>query len=820
MKLVSRAGRGAGYFSGCFLHSMAQTTITGTKLHCYHCGEPSPDDSIKADDKVFCCQGCKMVYGILNQTGLCDYYSLNENPGISQRITIRKDKFAFLDDDKIQARLITFKDEHQVHVTFYLPQMHCSSCLYLLENLHRVNKGVVSSRVNFTRKEVDIAFLTGETSLRGVVETLASIGYEPYISLNDLKEKRPPINRSMVYQLGVAGFCFGNIMLMSFPEYLGIDAQETGLRTVFRWGNFVLALPVLLYSALPFYTSSWKSLRHKFLNIDAPIALAIIITFIRSAWEVLSGEVGGYFDSMTGIVFFMLAGRILQDKTYRQLSFERDYTSYFPVAVTVLKEDAEVPVSLPDVKPGDTMLIHHGELIPADGILSRGRAFIDYSFVTGESLPVLKETGELVYAGGKQTEGNIEVLVVKEVAQSYLTKLWNNDADGAGKQEAKHVSFVHLLSRWFTYIVLTIAALTAAWWQWHDPSRLWPAVTAIFIIACPCALLLSNTFTNGNILRILGRNRFYLRNAQTIEDIAGINHIVFDKTGTLTYTQRQDISYTGEELSDAELEAVAALAGSSTHPLSKSLVTHLQTGKRIPVDRFRESTGEGIEGAVNGMQIKLGAAKFVTGSRQSVPGTQVHISIDGVVKGYFLFSNHYREHIPQLLKQLGREYRLSVISGDNEAEQASLRQLLGPRATLLFHQQPEDKLQYIKHLQQQGDKVMMIGDGLNDAGALRQSDTGVAVTEQANNFTPSSDAIIEAGELTRLGRFIKLCRANRKIVVASFVLSIIYNIIGLFFAVQGTLSPLIAAILMPSSSLSILLLTFGSSSLLAGRMRM
>ncbi len=808
---------------------MGSPAVTDQRLHCYHCGESCPDGKIHTAEKVFCCQGCKMVFQILNQSDLCDYYSLNENPGISQRIHVRKDKFAFLDNQKIQAQLITFKDEKQVHITFYLPQMHCSSCLYLLENLHRIDNGIISGKVNFTRKEADIVFLSEQTSLRKVAETLTSIGYEPYISLNDLKEKRPAINKSMIYQLGIAGFCFGNIMLMSFPEYLGIDASEVGLRSIFRWANFGLAIPVLLYSALPFYTSSWKSLRHKFLNIDAPIALAIIITFIRSAYEVLSGTGGGYFDSMTGIVFFMLAGRILQDKTYRQLSFERDYTSYFPVAVSVLKEDKEIPSALPDIKPGDTLLIHNEELIPADGILTKGKAFIDYSFVTGESLPVLKEVGELVYAGGKQTEGNIEVLVVKEVAQSYLTKLWNKQDTkpvSPNSQESpsrlngrrKTVSFVHLLSRYFTYIVLTIAAATAVYWQLNGPSRLWPAVTSIFIIACPCALLLSNTFTNGNILRILGRNHFYLRNAQTIEDMARATHIVFDKTGTLTSTLLQDITYEGATLTAHQQEQVAALAGCSSHPLSKSLSRFLAKGKNPEVIAFKETTGQGVEGFVNDDLLKIGSYEFVTGDSTRQLGTAVFVSIENKLQGYFLFSNHYRESIPALLQDLKGDYHLSVLSGDNETERDNLQRLLGKKATLLFHQKPEDKLRYIEQLQQQGEKVMMIGDGLNDAGALRQSDIGIAVAEQTNNFTPSSDAIIEAKQLPRLTQFIKLCRANRDIVIASFVLSIVYNIIGLFFAVQGTLSPLIAAILMPSSSLSILLITFGSSSLLGRRL--
>lgn len=760
-----------------------------------------------------------MVYQILNQSELCEYYNLNENPGINQRVHVRKDKFAFLDDDKIQVQLISFRDDKQVHVTFYLPQMHCSSCLYLLENLHRLDPGVVSSKVNFTRKEVDIVLLTPQTSLRKVAETLTSIGYEPYISLNDLKEKRPAINKSMIYQLGIAGFCFGNIMLMSFPEYLGIDASEVGLRGMFRWANFALAIPVLLYSSLPFYESSWKSLKHKFLNIDAPIALAIIVTFIRSAWEVISGTGGGYFDSMTGIVFFMLAGRIVQDKTYRQLSFERDYTSYFPIAVSVLKENTEVPTTLPDLKPGDTLLIHNEELIPADGILSKGKAFIDYSFVTGESLPVLKEVGELVYAGGKQTEGNIEILVVKEVAQSYLTKLWNRD-EFKKQEQAKSVSFVHLLSRYFTYIVLTIALVTGIYWQMNDPSKLWPAVTAIFIIACPCALLLSNTFTNGNILRILGHNHFYLRSAQTIEDMAKATHIAFDKTGTLTSTQQQDINYEGTPLTAYQQQQVAALASSSNHPLSKALAKHLGIPKNMEVVGFKETTGMGVEGSVNGDLLRSGSYEFVAGKHNTQPGTAVYVSINNKVYGFFLFSNHYREAIPQLLNELKNDYRLSVLSGDNEAEKVNLERLLGRKATLLFHQKPEDKLQYIQQLQQQGEKVMMIGDGLNDAGALKQSDIGIAVAEQTNNFTPSSDAIIEARQFSRLTKFIRLCRANRNIVVASFVMSIVYNIIGIAFAVQGNLSPLVAAILMPSSSLSILLLTFGSSSLLARRMKL
>lgn len=796
---------------------MRNTNAVDQKSACYHCGDMCLIAGIRLEEKNFCCAGCKMVYQVLNQHALCEYYDLNKNPGITQRIKVRKDKFAFLDDPAIASLLIGFKDDRQVHARFYLPQIHCSSCLYLLENLHRLEPGIISAKVNFTRKEVDIVFLVKKTSLRKVVELLTHIGYEPYISLNNLKQKRPAVNKRMISRLGVAGFCFGNIMLMSFPEYLGIDASEAGLRGIFRWANFGLAIPVLLYASFPFYESSWKSLRQHFLNIDTPIALAIIITFIRSAWEVISGTGGGYFDSMSGIVFFMLAGRILQEKTYQRLSFERDYTSYFPVAVSVLKQHREIPTTLPGIRPGDTLLIHHEELVPTDGILTKGVAFIDYSFVTGESMPVMKEMGELVYAGGKQTGGNIEILVLKDVAQSYLTSLWSKDQPG---KENKPPSFVHLLSRYFTFIVFTVAAVTAVYWQINDPSRIWPAVTAIFIIACPCALLLSNSFTNGNMLRILGRNHFYLRNAQTIENIARITHIVFDKTGTLTSTLQQEIVYEGTPLTLLQKQQVAALAACSGHPLSRALAKQFPIKKNWKVLGYKEIPGEGIEGFVEDDLLKIGNAFFVGGKADISPGTAVYISFENKLHGWFRFNNVYRNGTAGLLVELNKNYRISVLTGDNESEKQNLLELLGPESTLLFHQTPEDKLAYVKELQQQGEKVMMIGDGLNDAGALRQSDAGIALTEQNNNFTPASDGILEAGQLSMLPRFIRLCRANRNIVMTSFILSIAYNIVGIYYAVQGHLSPMIAAILMPSSSLCIVLVTFGSSNWLAKRMKL
>ena len=796
---------------------MSAATID-KKITCYHCGENCLTDKITAAGKQFCCEGCRMVYQLLNQSGLCEYYELNSQPGINQRVQVRDDKFAFLEDARIRQQLISFADNKQTHITFYLPQIHCSSCLYLLENMHRLQTGIFSVRVNFTRKEADIVFDHNKISLRKVAELLTRIGYEPYISLNNLSHKKSRISKSIIYRLGVAGFCFANIMLLSFPEYLGLEAAEEKLGSAFRLLNFMLALPVFFYSAVPFFSSGWKALQHKFLNIDAPIALAILITFGRSVYEVISGTGGGYFDSMSGIVFFMLTGRVFQDKTYQQLSFERDFTSYFPVAVTVLKDNKEIPVALPDIKAGDTLVIHNEELIPADGILTRGKGCIDYSFVTGESLPVTKEMGEIIYAGGRQTGGVIEMLVIKEVTQSYLTRLWSDNE--FKKSDKKSVSFVHLLSRWFTYIVFAIALVAAIYWSFTDGNKIWNVITAVLIVACPCALLLSNTFTNGNILRILGRNNFYLRNAQVIEEIAAIDHIVFDKTGTLAAAHEQEITWVGKLLSKDQQAQIASLAACSNHPLSQTLVKYLGRDGAVTIDDFRETAGSGIEGVSDGNLIKLGSYAFVTGLTAPTEGTAVYVSYNNRLQGYYRFSNRYRKSVPELIKKLKPQYSLSVLSGDNETGKENLEKLLGHDSVILFHQNPQDKLYYIRSLQKHGKKVMMVGDGLNDAGALLQSNVGVAVAEDYNNFTPASDAIIEARQLSKMPAFIRLCKANKRIVTASFILSIAYNVTGIFFAVQGVLSPLVAAILMPSSSISILLITFGYTNLIAKRQQL
>jgi len=801
----------------------SQKSNIEVELNCYHCGDTCKSSAIRIGEKQFCCNGCKSVYEILNQNDLCAYYDLNETPGIGIKNEIRSDKFQFLDNQDIKRKLLQFTNGKQSQLTLYLPQIHCSSCLWLLENLHSIDEGVLNTTVNFTKKELFIVFDEQKTSLRKVVETLTKIGYEPHLSLNEISsDSLKKLDRTRWYKIGVAGFCFANIMMMSFADYLSFSNQvEAKIQIFFQSISILLVLPVLFYAASEFFVSAWNGLKNGFLNIDFPVALALVITFFRSIYEIYNGIGNGYLDSLSGIVFFMLIGRWLQSRTYQTISFDRDYKSFFPIAINVIKDNKISPTEIANIHINDVIQIHANEIIPVDAILSKGAARIDYSFVSGESLPVVANIGEMVYAGGKQMDGLIELVVVKEVSQSYLTNLWNNPIF-TKKETIKKTSY-DTISKYFTYFVLLVGLIAGAFWHFQGKDNLmWNAITTVLIVACPCALLLSQNYTHGNILRILGLNKFYLRSPDLIEDFSYLNHIVLDKTGTLTQTKGSNVRYSGTILSENLKVSVASLLKQSSHPASKLVFEYLNISNLQSVENFKELEGKGIEGWVNDHHIKIGSAAFVGQERTTKnAGSIVMIFVDGNIIGEFIISNKYRFGVTHLIESLKKHFTLSLLSGDNDTELKNIESLLGKDSDLLFNQSPQQKLEYIKQLQDEHHRVvMMVGDGLNDAGALKQSNIGIAVSDTSNNFTPSSDGVIDGSKLSNLDVFIQFARDGKKLVLITFGFSVIYNIIGLIYAVQGILSPVIAAILMPSSSITIIFLTYGLTEWLANRYKL
>lgn len=785
-----------------------QITRSFTKIPCDHCGAECGHSLVRYHDHNFCCEGCRTVFELLDEKQLCEYYDLDQRPGLTPA-KHHTDKWAFLDNPDLEKQLLQFRSGSLAIATLHIPGMHCTSCVYLLENLPRLSWGVTSAEVHFLKKELVVKYDPREIGLRKIVETLCAIGYTPTVNLSSVEKKEDRhASRQLAYRIGVAGFCFGNIMILSLPEYFDAKDLLTGnLRTVFRVLDAVLAIPVLAYCAQDYFKNAWYALKTRVMNMDTPIALGLGGLAVQSYYDVLSGQGGGYFDSISGLVLMLLAGKYLQSRTYEALSFDRDYRSYFPLAVLRRHRGQEESVKVTELQKGDEIVIHNEELIPADSLLEKGTAYIDYSFVTGESEPVSCHAGELLYAGGRNKGPRLVLKVTQEVSQSYLTRLWNQEA--FRKEKVNGVSkWSNELARYFTVAVVAIALGTGIYWKLNDPSMLMRAVTSVLIVACPCVLALTLPFTFGGVLRVFGRNGLYLKDAPGIERLAGVDTIIFDKTGTLTEAQRVEIKPEGEPLTAYEKQLLAGLSRHSTHPLSRSISEAAAAGDEelnFPILNWEETVGQGLSARVDGQDLKLGKAEFAGQDRNGEKGA-TYFSLNGRLRGSFRIRHFFRNDLPQLALALRSKFNVYILSGDTDRDREELSRHFQPE-NLYFGQGPDKKMEFVEARRRQGHKVLMIGDGLNDAGALRAADFGITVTEDINSFTPASDAILDAKELGKLPRMVSLAQASKRIIYRSFIFSTLYNIIGLSFAVTGALQPWVAALLMPLSSITVVVYT-------------
>ncbi len=803
------------------------------KLFCYHCGEDCNDSPVSSQEKNFCCEGCRAVYEILEGHNLCSYYEIDGEAGLKIREIPLAQRFDYLDDKDVISKLIEFTNKNISTVSFSVPNIHCSSCVWLLERMNKINDAILSSRVDFLQKRVSVVFDNEKTSLKAVVKSLVSVGYEPSINLDSDSSLKPAKKsyKDLYARIGVAGFCLGNIMLLSFPEYLNIgDSYDENLKNVFNYLNILLGIPVITYCSSVYFSSAWKGIKSRFINIDLPISIGLLALFFRSVYDIAVHGNAGFMDSLAGLVFFLLIGKLFQNKTYDSLNFDRDYRSYFPISVTIVDKGKERCIPVSKLKAGDRIVIRNNEIVPVDAILFRGEACVDYSFVTGESMPEQKVLGEIVYAGGRHLGSAIELEVMRSVSQSYLTQLWNDKAFDKSRVSALK-NLTDNVGKYFTFVILIIAFGSAAYWIPVDADKALTVFTTVLIIACPCALALTTPFALGNSLRILGKNGLYLRNAGVIESMAGVDSIVFDKTGTITNPKNLEVEFIGSELTGEEESLVKSLVRNSTHPLSRKISESLNGVAAVVPDAFEEIAGEGMVGNICGKVVRMGSIRFVLEDkdcpakksgidyRSKSISTNVFVSIDCEVRGFFSFKTRFRNGLEKVLNDFAEGYEITMLSGDRNHDSQTLTKLF-KSSMAKFEQLPSDKLNYVRGLQVKGRKVLMLGDGLNDAGALRQSDVGIAVSEDISSFSPSCDAILDAERFGSLSEFVRYSKSTMKVIKVSFAISFMYNAIGLALASQGYFSPMIAAILMPFNSISIVLFVIAMTNLSAKRRKL
>jgi len=778
---------------------------------CVHCGEECLSDKIIFQDKNFCCTGCKTVFQILNEQGLDNYYNIENTPGVSKR-NVKTTNYDFIENESVKEELYEFTDGTISRIRIYLPTIHCSSCIWLLENLHKLSSGIVQCRVDFVKKQASIVFKEQEISLKEVLQLLDKIGYTPDL-VNSIEDKKTNNNstktsRSLLYKIGIAGFSFGNIMLSSLPEYFDTLGEiTTEFEILFRYSSFLFSLPVFFYSARDYFISAFKSLRSKFLNIDVPISIGIFTLFVRSTVDVFVYGNNGYFDSLAGLVFFLLIGKWFQDKTYNALSFDRDFKSFFPLAFKIENGEKQIFKTLNEIKIGDIAIIRNGEVIPADGVLLNTNVGLDYSFVTGESAPIVVKKDDNIFAGGQVLGSSARVKLVKEVSNSYLIKLWN-ERDTQSNTHQKLLNTIDLISQKFTYVVLLIAVVAAVYWGFTtDWGKAINIFTAVLIVACPCALALSAPFTFGHAIRFLGKKDIFFKNTNVIEKLTRITTIVFDKTGTLTDSSKAKVEFIGNEKVD--FGKVKRIAQNSTHPLSKMLALSFDMfHSESELKNFEELVGNGLKVIVDNKNYLLGSYSFLKGegvkiSKSDSKTPKVYLAINNEYQGVFLFHNKYRKGVFEIINKLKKSYKILILSGDENYEKETLENELGKAVEIKFNQTPFDKKVKIQELQKEGEVVVMFGDGLNDAGALQQADAGISIIENIGSFSPASDIIIKSSSFNDIHSLFKFSKSSLKLLKMCLIFSLFYNVVGMAFAVSGNLTPLIAAILMPLSSVSV-----------------
>lgn len=777
-------------------------------MNCYHCGDTC-STPIVLDDKHFCCNGCKSVYEILQLNSLGDFYTINANPGVK----VDEDQYGYFDFlhlPEIKKQYLFFENEKVMKVVFHLPQIHCNSCIWLLENLPKVYEGLEHAEVNFNAKKVQFT-LNKEVNIVEFANFLQRLGYAPDFSSKKTESKS---NKKLLIKIGVAGFCFGNIMLFAFPEYLGMSDDEK-FRDIFLYLSFFLSLPVTFYSGWDYFKNSYIGLKNGVFNMDLPIVLGLITLFVRSTYELFVYTGQAYFDSLSGLIFFLLIGKWYQDKTYNHLNFDRDTLSFFPIAIQRKQGEEFETTNISALKPGDLILVRHKELIPTDAIVMEGKPVIDYSFVTGESTPEYPLEKEAVFAGGKQMGDSILLQVVKKTDESYLTSLWNTQNASKRQKDHKLTLLSNALSKYFTLFILLLSVSTAVYWYFNDATLIWRSVSAVLIVACPCALALSLPFTYGNAQRLLAKSSFFVRKMDLIDNLPDVTDIIFDKTGTLTDTNTIQLTFDGN-LNEEEVNALYTATSSSLHPLSAAINNYLKQNfspTKTRIENFVEIPGQGLSFSYKELKFKVGSADFAQlDQKKNING--VFVTINNYYHCWFRVTHNYREGLNESLHKLQKKYTLHLLTGDTNKDESFLKSEYG-FINIAFNQSPSDKLAYVQQLEAKEKKVMMIGDGINDAAALSASSFGVAVANKEHGFTPASDAILDGKKLAILPQFLQFAKTSKHIVISSFTLSFLYNAIGLFIAVQGIFAPVFAAILMPLSSISVVLFTTLSTSLSA-----
>ncbi|MEY3220757.1 MAG: hypothetical protein RIT27_2114 [Pseudomonadota bacterium] len=791
-------------------------------VNCFHCGLEVPQHThfsvqINHQEQPMCCAGCQAVAEAIVENGLTDFYRYRTEPAQTAKTLVPEflKQTEIYDNPEVQKRFVRETGEHLQEASLILEGITCAACIWLNEKHLKSLKGILSVQINYTTHRARVQWDNRQIKLSEILQAISAIGYfaHPYDPAKQQalldKERRQQLKR-----LGVAGVLSMQVMMTSIALYAGDSyGIETEFRVLFYWINLLMTIPVLLYSALPFYQNAWRDLKRKQVGMDVPVSLGIWLAFLGSVWATITQGEHVYYDSVTMFVFLLLLGRYFELMArHRSAQASESLVQMLPAMANRVKENIIEIVAVVELKIGDIVLIKAGESVPADGKVIEGQSTVDEALLTGENLPLLKTLHDDLIAGTINIESPLQMRVEKigeDTVLSHILRL----LERAQTEKPFITQLADKIAAYFVIVILFLAMGVASYWWIVDPAVWLPITLAVLVVTCPCALSLATPVAITAATGTLTKHGILTTRGHALETLAKITHFVFDKTGTLTDGKLQllETHLYNNFSQEQALQIAASLEKQSEHPIAKAILSAVSG--EIPVaEQIVNQAGAGLKGLIQGETYYLGTANFLFQAGISIPpnlreqlqqsdNTLVWLANSEQLCAVFGLGDHLREGAAELVKniqQLG--IKTLLLTGDHETNAQKVAQMVGI-SEIGFQFSPADKLQKVKELQNNGAVVAMLGDGVNDAPVLAAAQVSIAMGGGTQVARASADMILLSENLQQLHIGLQIARQTLKIIRQNLWWALGYNLVVLPAAMMGFIVPWIAGVGMAGSSL-------------------